>query len=97
MSIQLPNGATVAIASGYAAALAISAISNAFPAVATTAANTFAIGDFVELTSGWGNLTNKVVRLSAATATTATLEGIDTTSLVRFPAGGKATPTISTP
>jgi Phage tail tube protein, TTP len=89
MSNSLPNGAIVAIASGYGTAVTITAITNASPAVAT-ATNTFAAGDFIEITSGWSNLNGKVVRLSAAAAGNFTLEGIDTTSTTRFPAGSGA-------
>lgn len=90
MSVSLPNGSIVSIASGYAAAIAVSAISNAIPAVATTATNTFATGDFLEVTSGWSKLTGKIVRLAAATTTSATLEGIDSTLTSLYPAGGGA-------
>ena len=90
MSVQLPNGAVVAIASGYATALSMTALSNATSAVATTATNTYAVGDLLEVTSGWSRLTNKVVRLSAATATSATFENIDTTSTSVYPALGGA-------
>jgi hypothetical protein len=86
MSVSLPNGSVVSIASGYAAAIAVSAVSNALPAVATTATNTYASGDFLEVTSGWSRLTNKIVRLSAATATSATLEGVDTSLTSIYPA-----------
>ena len=49
--ISIPNGSVVAIASGYAAPVSITAISNASPAVAT-ATNTYAVGDFIEINSG---------------------------------------------
>jgi hypothetical protein len=88
MSVSLPNGSLVAIASGYASALALSALSNASPAVGTTAAHTYAPGDFLEVTSGWSRLTNKVVRLSAAATPSITLEGIDTTLTSIYPAAG---------
>ncbi len=86
MSVQIPNGAIFAIASGYGTAVAITALSNATEAVAT-ATNTFQVGDFVEITSGWSRLTNKVVRVKAATGTSFTLEGIDTSTTTIYPAG----------
>ena len=88
MAISLPNGAIVAIASSYAAGNTITALSNANPAIAT-ATNTLAAGDFVEITSGWSRLTNKVVRVPAAglTGSAFGLEGYDTTLTTIYPVG----------
>jgi hypothetical protein len=86
MAISLPNGALVAIASGYSAATAtFTSVSNAAPP-AVLVTNTFTTGDFVEVTSGWSRLTNKVVRLSSASGTGFSLEGIDTTLTSIYPA-----------
>lgn len=90
MSVQVPNGALVAIESGTGANVAISAITNANPAVATSTAHGLANGDFVEVVSGWSRLTNKIVRVSAVTANTFALEGIDTTLTSIYPAAGGA-------
>ena len=88
MSVSLPNGSTIGIATAYASPIAVSAISNASSAVATTATNAYTVGDFVEVTSGWSALNGRVVRVLSATATTVTLEGIDTSSTLKYPAGG---------
>lgn len=85
MAISLPNGALVAIASGYAAAVNITALSNASPAVAT-AANTLVVGDFVEVTSAWSRLTDKITRVITPSAGAFSLEGIDTTLTTIYPA-----------
>lgn len=90
MSVSLPNGALVAIASGYGSSQTVSAISNANPGVASAAAHTLVNGDIVEVTSGWSRLTNKAVRVSAAGAGVFSLEGIDTTLTSIYPAGGGA-------
>lgn len=88
MAISLPNGALVAIASGYTAATAtFTSVSNAAPP-AVLVTNTFVTGDFVEVTSAWSRLTNKIVRLAAASATGFSLEGIDTTLTTIYPAAG---------
>lgn len=88
MSISLPNGALVAIASGYTTATtAFTSVSNAAPP-AVLVTNTFTTGDFVEVTSGWSRLTQKVVRLSVASGTGFSLEGIDTTLTTIYPALG---------
>ncbi|QQP96548.1 phage tail protein [Lysobacter enzymogenes] len=88
MSVSLPNGSTVSLASGYGSAKAISALSNANPGVATSTAHGFTDGDFVEVTSGWSRLTEKVVRVDSATTNDFALEGVDTTSTTVYPAGG---------
>jgi hypothetical protein len=87
MSVSLPNGALISIASGYGSALTVSALTNANPAVATSTAHGLANGDFVEVTSGWSRLTNKVVRVSGVTANTFNLEAIDSTLTTIYPAG----------
>jgi len=86
MGQQIPNGAQLQIASVIAAALTVTAATNAAAAVLTVT-NTYAVGDYVEFTSGWSRATNRVYRLSAASGTSITLEGLDTTSTTLFPAG----------
>lgn len=88
MSVSLPNGALISIANGYGAAVTITAISNANPAVASAASHGYATGDFVEITSGWSRLTNKVVKVGAVTTGTFELVGIDSTIVGIYPAGG---------
>jgi hypothetical protein len=88
MAITLPNGALVNIANGYGSAIAVTGISNASEAV-FTAANTFATGDYVEVTgTGWSRLNDKVVRVKSATSTTFVAEAYDTSSTSIYPAGG---------
>lgn len=88
MAVTLPNGSLVAIASGYGSAKTISAITNANPGVATSAAHGFTDGDILEVTSGWSRLTNKIVRVDGSATGTFQLEGIDTTSTSVYSAGG---------
>jgi hypothetical protein len=88
MAVTLPNGSLVAIASGYGSAKTISAITNANPGVATSAAHGFTDGDILEVTSGWSRLTNKIVRVDGSATGTFELEGIDTTSTSVYSAGG---------
>ena len=61
MSVYFPNGATLSISSGFAAAKLISAISNANPGVATSAANGFANGDILLITCGWEDINERAV------------------------------------
>lgn len=88
MTVKVPNGALVHITSGYGSALTVSAITNANPAVATSTAHGLANGDFVEVTSGWSRLNNKIVRVANVTANTFELEGIDTLLTTIYPAAG---------
>lgn len=90
MSVSLPNGSTVGIAAGYGSAKTISAITNANPGVATSTAHGFTDGDYIEVTSGWSKLTERVVRVDGSVTNSFDLEGIDTTSTSLFPAAGGA-------
>lgn len=97
MAVSLPKGSW-SLATAYASSIAVSAASNASECVLTTAANTYAPGDYLEFTSGWSDANNGIFRVKAATSTTVTLEGFDTTSTANFPAGigGGAVRKIST-
>ena len=89
MAISLPNGALVAIASGYGTAMDMTAVTNASPGVATLEASHGIIeGDIMEVTSGWSRLTDKIVRAGTVTTNDVQLEGIDTTLTSIYPAGG---------
>lgn len=90
MAVSLPNGSTVAIASGYNAAKTISAITNANPGVATSTAHGYADGTYLEITSGWSKLTDRIVRVDNSATNAFDLEGINTTSTSLFPAAGGA-------
>ena len=87
--MQLPNNIAFALASAFAAAVSVTAATNATEAVCT-ATNTFAAGDFVEYTGGWSDANGRVFRLKAASGTSFTLEGLDTTDTSLFPVGAGA-------
>lgn len=84
--MQLPNNIAFAIATVFAAAVNVTAATNATEAVCT-ATNTFAAGDFVEYTGGWSKANGRVFRLKAVTGTSLTLEGLDSTDTSLFPVG----------
>lgn len=86
MALQLPNNIAFAVASVFATAVSVTAATNATEAV-LTATNTFAAGDFLEYTGGWTKASGRVFRAKAATASSVTLEGLDTTDTNLFPAG----------
>jgi hypothetical protein len=91
MSVQLPNGATIEIAASYGTAKTVSAVANTNPAVATIeSGHSVAAGDYIEVTSGWSKLTNKIVRALTSSSDELAFEGIDATDTARYPASGGA-------
>jgi hypothetical protein len=66
----------------------MSALTNANPGVATLEATHGVVtGDFLEVTSGWSRLTEKIVRAGTVATNDVQLEGINTTSTSIYPAG----------
>ncbi|KAF1071009.1 MAG: hypothetical protein GAK45_00624 [Pseudomonas citronellolis] len=90
MSVQLPNGSTISVASAYAAAKPITDISNAQNAVASVSAHGLESGAVVELSSGWAGVDARVARVSASGPDSLVLEGIDTLDGVRYQPGSAA-------
>jgi len=88
MAITLATGTQVAIASTYGASVNMTAVTNAANAVATLASgHGVIVGDFLEVNSGWDRLNGRIVRASVVTGDNITLEGINSTSTSRYPAG----------
>lgn len=91
MAYRLPNGSTFDFASEYSEAIDVVSISNATEAVVTTATeHGFADGDIVALDSAWLRLTGRSFRIKDASASTLTLEGLDTTNTTVYPSGTAA-------
>lgn len=89
MAVTLPNGALVAIANGYGAVVNMTAVTNDDPALATlAAAHGIVTGDYIEVTSGWSRLTDKVVRAGVVDVNDVPLLGVDTTLESIYSAGG---------
>jgi hypothetical protein len=66
----------------------MSVLTNANPGVATLeAAHGVATGEFIEVTSGWSRLTNKIVRAGTVATNDVPLEGYNTSSTSIYPAG----------
>lgn len=87
MSVFLPNGSTVGIAASYDAPIIFTAITNATEAVVSSAGHDLVTGDFVEVTSGWARLNNRVVRVKTVTTDSFVLESVNTLNAARFIAG----------
>lgn len=90
MGFRLPNGATLQIASAYGAAIPVTALSNANPAVATAAAHGLADGDIISVTSGWTRLNDRAARVDNSLSGSFELEKINTLNVQPYPAGSGA-------
>lgn len=87
MAVELPNGATVHIATALAAEKKATVATNAAECVLTVAGHGFANGDLVLFKSGWGKLNERVFQIGDVKADTFKLTGIDTSNADEFPAG----------
>lgn len=85
---RTPSGTISSVATAFAAAKTISAITNATEAVVTATAHGMSVGDIVEVTSGWARLNKRAFRVkSSADANTLVLEQADTSNTNLFPPG----------
>lgn len=88
MAVSLPNGAVIHIASGYGAVKTMSALTNADPAVATLeASHGISTGGFLELTSGWSRINEKIVKAGTVATNDVPLLGLKTSNTSIYPAG----------
>lgn len=88
MSKTLSTGSVFRIASAYGPVVAMTAITNDAEAVATLASGHGCVaGDPIELSSGWGRLDGRVVRVKSVASDDVTLEEIDTTSTTVYSPG----------
>jgi hypothetical protein len=86
MSQQFPNGTVFSVSTALAAAIALTAISNASPAVATSA--TLPADNAIGIvTSGWPGLNQRVVRALDPATGTFKIDGFDTTDEGKYPPG----------
>ena len=95
MAYTLATGATISVAKTYGAPITVTAATNsvatgynATTTLTTGSAHGLVSGDYVEVTSGWGRLNQRIARCTTGTtASTIVLENIDTYNTSRFPAG----------
>lgn len=88
MAAVVADGTLVAIATTYGAAKTMSAVTNANPAVATLeASHGIIVNDIMEMSSGWPDLDDKILRCSVLNTNDVTLEGFNALNTTRFPAG----------
>jgi hypothetical protein len=92
MSVSLPNGSAIFLASAYASSdTTATAVSNSSAGQNAVVSDTtpFAQGDIIEVSSGWARLNGRVVRVGTVVAGTSyQLEGIDTNDTTQYPSGG---------
>lgn len=88
MAFTLSTGLSISIAATYGSAVTVTAASNASPCQLTTsAAHSLAVGDYIEVSSGWDLLDGRVVRCATGTTgTTIVLEAVDTSNTSKYPA-----------
>ena len=77
----------MSVATAFAAAKTVSAISNAAEASVSCTAHGYSVGDILQLYSGWGRLNRRAVRVKSATTDAFVAELIDTTNTEFFPTG----------
>lgn len=88
MAKTLATRTAISIAKTYGASVSMSAITNAAEAVATLASgHSVVVGDYLEITSGWGRLNGRIVRVKTVSSNDVTLEGMNTTSTSKYPSG----------
>lgn len=87
MALYFPEGSSQQFSQTFASAKTITALTNANPAVATSVAHGFLTGDEILLNSGWEDATDSVYRVTALTADTFSIQGLDTTNTGFFPVG----------
>ena len=90
MAYYFPEGSKFYFSKTFSAAKAISAITNAAPAVATSTAHGYVDGDEILLTSGWEDATDTVFRVDQLTADTFGIMGLNTTNTNFYPTGSGA-------
>lgn len=88
--LNLPNGTIAELGIAFGVAKPITAISNANPAVVSAVGHGLIARDYGILTSNWANAGRRIYRAITPTTDTFALEGLDATSVKRFPAGGGA-------
>jgi len=87
MAYFLPEGSKIFMSTGLAAAKTVSAITNASPAVATSAAHGYIDNDELLFTSGWEDADSSIFKADQLTADTLSLLGLDATDTTWYPAG----------
>lgn len=84
---SVPTGTIYSVATAFATAKTVSAISNAAEASVSCTAHGYSVGDILQVFSGWGKLNRRAIRVKTATTDAFVAEGINTTSTEFYPPG----------
>lgn len=87
MAYTLPEGSSQQFSTTFAATKNVTAITNANPAVATSAAHGYATGDEILFNSGWEDAADTVYKIEVIDPSSYRILGLDTTSTAYFPTG----------
>jgi hypothetical protein len=87
MAFNFPEGAKFQFSTTFASAKTISVLTNANPALATSAAHGYVDLDEILLTSGWEDATNTVYRVDQQDANSFQITGLDSSSTAYFSPG----------
>lgn len=82
-----PTGTIYSVATAFAAAKTVSAVSNAAEASVSCTAHGYSVGDILQIFSGWGKLNRRAIRVKSATTDAFVAEGINTTNTEFYPSG----------
>ena len=85
MAVSLPDGATVHIGTGLAAAKKITAITAANPPVATCTGHGLVTGDYIVVQNDWGDLNNRCVKIEIVDANSFKILGINASDTKKYP------------
>ena len=87
MSYFFPEGSRFSFSRTFAAAKTVTGVTNASPALATSAAHGYVDGDEVLFISGWEDATDSVYRVDQQDVDTFQLLGLNSTNTTFYPAG----------
>lgn len=87
---SVPTGTILSLATVFAAAKTVSAISNAVEGVVSCTAHGYSAGDIIEITSGWGRLNKRAYKVKTVLTDSFALDGANTVSTEFFPVGSSA-------
>jgi len=88
MAYTLPDGSKLFLGVAFSAPIAVTAISNADPAVATAAAHGLTANTPLIFTSGWEDADARVYRVEDPTTNNFELAGLDSTDTTLYTPGG---------
>lgn len=88
MAYFFPEGSSQQFSQTFAAAKTVTAVTNANPAVATSAAHGYSTGDELLFTSGWEDATDTVWKITVIDANSYSIGGLDSTNTGFYAVGG---------